>query len=244
MPIVELSFPLRGTPLPYDHGYLLYGAVAGIVPWVAEPAQIDLTIVPIQGSPHGGFLHLTSVSRLAFRLNAGDVERLLPLSDRTFVVEAATLTLGLPTESRLRPVPGLASPFVVAEHHRYSDEVLEWLKAEFLTLDIRAVPTLRLKHGREGASPAEKSRRSFDSPYARHTRHIGDRAVVGWEAQIFGLAPAESFRLQERGVGPGRRYGCGVFMPVEGARPRPASRFGATGVWFPPADKGSRGPGI
>jgi CRISPR-associated protein Cas6 len=234
VPIIELSFPLRGTPLPFDHGYPLYRAVSGIVPWVAEPAQTDLAIVPIQGRPHGGFLHLTSVSRLAFRLNADDVQKLLPLSDQTLVVEAAVLRVGRPNEYRLRPVPGLASPFVVAEHHRYSDEVLEWLKAEFLTLDIRAVPTLRLRHGREGASPAERTR-SFDCPYERHIRHIDGRAVVGWEVQVFGLAPEESVRLQERGVGPGRRYGCGVFMPVVGERPRPASRHGATGVWFPPA---------
>lgn len=235
MPIIELSYRLRGTPLPQDHGYSLYRAVAGIVPWVAEPAQIDLAIVPIQGSAHRGFLHLTSVSRLAFRLNADDVEKLLPLADQTLVVEAATLRLGSPTEYRLRPVPGLASQFVVAEHSRHSDEVLEGLKAEFLTLDIRAVPTLRMRHGREGAGPSEQGRRSFDCPYARHTRHIGDRAVVGWEVQVFGLAPEESFRLQERGAGPGRRYGCGVFMPVVGERPRPASRSDGTGVWFPPA---------
>jgi CRISPR-associated protein Cas6 len=235
VPIIELSFPLGGTPLPYDHGYLMYRAVAGIVPWVGEPAQIDLAIVPIQGSPHGGFLHLTSVSRLAFRLNADDVEKLLPLTDQLLIIDAATLRLGQPTEFRLRPVPGLASPFVVAEHCRYSDEVLERLKAEFLTLDVRAVPTLRRKRGREGASPAEQSRRSFDCPYARYTRHIDDRSVVGWEVQVFGLAPEESVRLQEHGVGPGRRYGCGVFMPVVGERPRPASRRGATGVWFPPA---------
>jgi CRISPR-associated protein Cas6 len=235
MPVVELIFPLRGTPLPYDHGYLMYRAVAGIVPWVGEPAQIDLAIVPIQGSPHGGFLHLTSVSRLAFRLNADDAEKLMPLSDQSLVVEAATIRLGQPTEYRLRPVPGLASPFVEAERYRHSDEVLEWLKAEFRALDIKAVPTLRLKHGRVGASPAEQSRRSFDCPYVRHNRQIDDRSVVGWEVQVFGLAPEESVRLQERGIGPDRRCGCGVFMPVVGERPRPASRFGATGVWFPPS---------
>jgi CRISPR-associated protein Cas6 len=233
VPIIELSFPLRGTPLPQDHGYPLYLAVAGIVPWVAEPAQMDLAIVPIQGSPHGGFVHLTRFSRLAFRLNVDDAERLLPLSDRTLAVEAATLKLGRPAEYRLRPVPGLASPFIVAEHCRHSDEVLEWLKAEFLTLDIRAIPTLRLRRGRKGASPAEPDRRSFDCPFERHIRHIDNRGVVGWEAQVFGLTPEESVRLQERGVGPGRRFGCGVFIPVIGERPRPASRHGATGVWFP-----------
>ena len=235
MPIIELSFPLRGTPLPQDHGYALYRAVAGIVPWVAEPAQLDLAIVPIHGSPHGGFVHLTRVSRLAFRLNADDAERLLPLSDRTLAVDAATLKLGRPTEYRLRPVPGLASPFIVAEQCRHSDEVLEWLKAEFLALDIREIPALRLRRGRKGGSPAEPDRRSFDCPYERHIRHIDGRAVVGWEAQVFGLTPEKSVRLQERGVGPGRRYGCGVFMPVVGERPRPASRPGATGVWFPEA---------
>jgi CRISPR-associated protein Cas6 len=211
----------------------MFRAVTGIVPWVGEPAQIELAIVPIEGSRHGGYIHLTRTSRLAFRLNADDVEKLLPLSDQRLVVEAATLRLGAPTEFRLRPVPGLASPFVVAEHHRHSDEVLEWLKAEFLTLDIRAVPTLRLKHGRESVSSTERNRRSFDCPFARYSRQIDDRAIVGWEVQVFGLAPEESLRLQERGIGPGRRHGCGVFMPVVGERPRPASRFGTTGVWFP-----------
>jgi CRISPR-associated protein Cas6 len=232
VPIIELSFPLGGTPLPYDHGYLMYRAVARIVPWVVEPAQLDMAIVPIQGSPHGGFVHLTRTSRLAFRLNDGDVEKLLPLSDRLLVIDAATLRLGRPTEFRLRPVPGLASPFVAAEHVRHSDEVLEWLKAEFLALDIRAVPTLRQRRGRS-ASPVGPDRRSFDCPYERHHRQIEDRSVVGWEVQVFGLAPEESVRLQERGVGPGRRYGCGVFMPVIGERPRSAPRHGATGVWFP-----------
>lgn len=234
MPTVELSFPLRGTPLPYDHGYLVHRAVAGIVPWVAEPAQVNLALVPIRGSAHGGFLHLTSVSRLAFRLDSDDVERLQPLADRVLAVEAATLRLGRPTEHALRPVPGLLSPFVAVEHSRQSDAVLQTLKAEFVALDIRAVPALRLRHGREGASPAGQGRRSFDCPYARYVRQVGGRSVVGWEVQVFGLAPAESVRLQERGVGPGRRYGCGVFVPAAGEPSRRAAKSGAAGVWFPP----------
>jgi CRISPR-associated protein Cas6 len=233
--MIELNFPLGGTPLPFDHGYPLYRAVAGIVPWVGEPAQIDLAIVPIRGSPHGGFLHLTSTSRLAFRLSAEDVEKLLPLTGRILAVDAATLKLGKPTDSRLRPVPGLASPFTVVEPCRHSDEVLERLKAEFIALDIRAVPSLRRKHGREGTNPPGQRGRSFECPYARHHRQVAGNSVVGWEVQVFGLTPEESVRLQERGVGPGRRYGCGVFMPVEGKRPRPASRRGDTAVWFPPA---------
>jgi CRISPR-associated protein Cas6 len=231
VPIVELRFPLRGTPLPYDHGYRLFRAVAGVVPWVAEPAQVDLAMVPIQGSPHGGFIHLTSVSRLAFRLESGDVERLAPLAGLCLAVEAATLTLGRPTVCGLRPAPGLMSLFVADERRSHSDRFLEWLKTEFVSLGIRAVPALRRKRGREGESPDGPSRRSFDSPFARHSRQIGDDSVTGWEVQVFGLAPEESLRVQERGIGPGRRYGCGVFTTIEGERRRP--HHGATGVWFP-----------
>jgi len=224
---------LRGTPLPYDNGYRLYQAVAGVVPWVREPAQVDLAIVPIQGTSHGGFVHLTRVSRLRFRLNAGDVAMLLPLAEQHLVIDAATLRLGRPVEFRLRPAPGLMSLFVVAEHSRHSDEFLEWVKEQFRALDIRAVPALRRQRNRASVSPTEENRRSFDSPYARHHRQIGDNSVVGWEVQVFGLTPEESVRLQEHGVGPGRRYGCGVFVPDEKGRPRP--RHDTTGVWFPEA---------
>lgn len=233
MPIVELSFPLRGTPLPYDNGYRLYQAVVGVAPWVSEPAQVDLAIVPIQGTSHGGFIHLTRVSRLRFRLNADDIEKLLPLSDRTLVVEAATLKLGRPAEFRLRTAPGLMSLFVAAEHYSHSDEFLAWVKEQFRVLEIRAVPALRRKHGRDSGSLTGENRRSFDSPFARHHRQIGDNSVIGWEVQVFGLTPEESVRLQEHGVGPGRRYGCGVFVPDERERPRPTPKYGATGVWFP-----------
>ncbi len=231
MPIVELSFPLRGTPLPYDNGYRLYQAVVRIVPWVREPAQVDLAIVPIQGTPHGGFIHLTRVSRLRFRLNAGDIPMLLPLAEQRLVIDAATLRLGRPAEFRLRPAPGLMSLFVVAERLRHGAEFLEWVKGQFRALEIRAVPALRRQRGRESVDPTEKNRRSLDSPYARHHRQIGDSSVVGWEVQVFGLTPEESVRLQEHGVGPGRRYGCGIFVPDEKRRPR--TKHDATGVWFP-----------
>jgi len=134
--MIELSFPLSGTPLPYDHGYLLYRAVAASCRGWAKPAQIDLAIVPIQGSPHGGFLHLTS---LPTRVSAErrDTEKLLAADRPSPRHRRGNAPAGAATEFRLRPVPGLASPFVVAEHHRHSDAVLELAEAEFRALDIR-----------------------------------------------------------------------------------------------------------
>jgi len=233
MPVVELSFPVRGTPLPVDNGYLVYRAVARAVPWVGEPAQMELAVVPVQGNPHRGFLDLTPTSRLAFRLNADDAPMLLPLADQCLVLDGMTLILGKPTTSDLRPAPSLMSMFVVAERCRHSDEVQEWLETQSRALDIRSVPTLRRKRNREQVNPTESDRDSYACPYVRRYRHVGDNAVVGWEVQVRGLAPGESVRLQEHGIGPGRRYSCGVFVPDEGGQPRPASRRDATAVWFP-----------
>jgi len=232
MPAVELSFPVRGTPLPADNGYIVYQAVARAVPWVGEQAQVGLAILPIQGNPHHGFLDLTSVSRLAFRLAAGDVPMLSPLAGRCLVFGNVTLILGQPAQVDLRPTSSLASAFVVAEGCRHSDEVQDWLVRQFRALDIGAVPELRLKRFKEQS--VTTARYGTSCPYVRRFRQVGESSVVGWEVQVRGLTPEESLRLQETGIGPGRRYGCGVFVPDTGARVRPAPRHD-TGVWFPDA---------
>jgi len=233
MPVVELSFPVRGTPLPYDNGYIVYRAVARVVPWVREPAQTELAILPAQGDPRYGFLNLTAASRLAFRLDSDDTPRLLPLAGQRLEIPGGALTLGQPTRSRLRPVPSLMSMFVVADRYGPSDEFHEWLKAEARGLNIRPVPTLRRKRGHEFVSPIAGGGQPRDCPYARHNRQIGDNAVVGWEVQFCGLKPEESTRLQERGIGPGRRYGCGVFVPLNDEPPRRVPRRRDSQVWFP-----------
>lgn len=230
--MVELSFPVRGTSLPVDNGFIVYQAVARSVPWVGEQAQVGLAIVPIQGNPHRGFLDLTPGSRLAFRLAAGDVPRLSPLAGQCLVFGNVTLILGEPTESDLRPASSLASAFVVAEGCRHSDEVQEWLAQQFRALYIGAVPALRPKRFKEQSATA---RSGTSCPYVRRFQQVGETSVVGWEVQVRGLTPQESLRLQEIGIGPGRRYGCGVFVPDPGAHVRSAPRRRDTGVWFPDA---------
>ncbi|HTW92190.1 MAG TPA: type I-MYXAN CRISPR-associated protein Cas6/Cmx6 [bacterium] len=233
MPVVELSFPVRGTPLPVDNGYIVYRAVARAVPWVAAEAQVGLAIVPIQGNPHRGFLDLTPGSRLTFRVGAEALPMLEPLAGQCLVFGSATLILGQPTRSELRPAASLVSAFVVVEQCRYSDEVEEWLAAQFRALGIRAVPALRRKQVNEHAGPSDTGRPASGCPYVRRFRQIGETAVVGWEVLARGLSPEESLRLQELGVGPGRRMGCGVFVPERGAVGRSAPRRHSTGVWFP-----------
>lgn len=232
MAIVELSFPVRGTSLPVDNGFIVYQAVARSVPWVGEQAQVGLAIVPIQGNPHRGFLDLTSGSRLTFRLSAGDVPRLSPLAGQCLVFGNVTLILGQPAQSDLRPSSSLASAFVVAEGCRHSDEVQEWLTRQFRTLDIGTAPELRLKRFKEQPATAQSG---TSCPYVRRFQQVGESSVVGWEVQVRGLVPQESLRLQEVGVGPGRRYGCGVFVPDTGAHVRSAPQRRDTGVWFPDA---------
>jgi CRISPR-associated protein Cas6 len=55
----------------------------------------------------------------------------------------------------------------------------------------------------------------------------GGREIVGYALALHGLAPDDAIRVQAEGIGAGRRFGCGIFVPhkviatpSQGRRPR------------------------
>ena len=51
------------------------------------------------------------------------------------------------------------------------------------------------------------------SLFLRRTLKIKDKQVVGFALQVEGLSAEESIRLQEKGLGGRRHFGCGLFTP-------------------------------
>ena len=43
-----------------------------------------------------------------------------------------------------------------------------------------------------------------------------DQVISARSLMIDGIEVAESVRLQQEGLGPGRKYGCGIFLPHKG----------------------------
>ncbi|MPZ16236.1 MAG: type I-MYXAN CRISPR-associated protein Cas6/Cmx6, partial [Chloroflexi bacterium] len=89
-PVVDVSFPLSGTTIPADHGYLLYAAISGRAPVLHENARAG--VHPIGGRPSGGRrLALTPASRLTLRLPAALIPEALDLAGTELAIDGGML---------------------------------------------------------------------------------------------------------------------------------------------------------
>lgn len=216
MPTVDLRFHLVGKSIPADHGYALYSAVSRHVAWVHEPAQNRLGIHPINGAPAGNRqLRLTQASRLTFRLDPENIMRLLPLAGKELDLDGHKLRVGTPKTYALKPAATLRSRLVTIKLKDRLDPAsfLAAVRAVLVRQGIKGEPGLLRRKGRsslEGKSGSDPDR----SPFVRRTLRIHDKEVVGYAVIVQSLTADESLKLQDRGIGGRRRYGCGIFVPV------------------------------
>ena len=210
-PVIDLSFELRGTSIPADHGYALYAALSRHLPWLHgnETAGIH----PIHGQLIGGRqLALTRASRLVLRLPAGRLPEAIPLAGRGLDVDGATLTVGVPTVYPLHPVSSLVSRLVVIRGFTEAEPFLAALGRQLAERGVEGSAAL-VAHIRQGPLEGHTGGRY---PFVRRTLRIRDREVVGFAVRVSDLGPEDSLDLQAVGLGGRRRFGCGVFVRVEG----------------------------
>jgi len=217
MPVVDLSFRLLGKSIPADHGYVLYGALSGIVRAIhnsdAETWK-GLGIHPINGQPSGDRrLTLTPSSRLTMRVDSDLIKDLLEVAGKGLTLGDDKVRVSVPTVYPLRPVVRLRSRLVTFKHRMEPEPFLAKAQEELSKLNIKVTPGLIRRSGArslEGRTEPAADR----SPFIRRTLRIHDKEVVGFAMEVSGLSADESLRLQETGLGGRRRFGCGIFMPV------------------------------
>src|ERR1017187_7666577 len=119
MPILDYVYPLLGTTIPADHGYLLYAAVSQLLPELhltkaaaADPANpwARVAIHPIKGTLIGNrTLRINEGSRLGIRVPYSLAPKLLGLSGKPLRLGPATVRLGIPAAKGLLPAPRLTT---------------------------------------------------------------------------------------------------------------------------------------
>ncbi len=191
MPFVDLSFPLRGTCVPVDHGYALFSAVNRWIPSLHGNPRLALH--PIRGVYAGnGVLQLTPRSRLTIRLESGEITTCLPLAGKTVMIQGIPLQVGVPRVYLLTPAANLRARLVMIKGFLEEAAFREAAQRQLDDLQIQA----ELKLG-----PLRPVR-------------IQDKRIVGYPVALLGLTAEESLTIQEHGLGGRRRFGCGVFVRV------------------------------
>jgi CRISPR-associated protein Cas6 len=187
-----VSFPLRGTQLPADHGYLLYSAISKSS---SSLHGIDwLAIELISGFPSGrGLIALSGTqanglrrggdATLRLRIPADHYRDVLPLAGKQLDIGGHQIRLGLPFARPLDPAPSLYARVVTIKKFTEPDPFLEAVNRQLDALDVKGAAEL----------PRDEQGR-----YRRRIVTIHGKSVVGFSVAVHDLN--EEAKRQDSGV--------------------------------------------
>ena len=190
---VDLVFPLDGQVLPRDHAQALQQALCARLPWLgAEPRAGIHPIKLVPGNEEQALL--SRRARLLLRVGAGRVDELMALAGLELDVAGHRVRLGAPHRRELQAHATLYAYRLAADS---ADEMT------FMTTVAGELATLAIG----GERVCGKRQRMV----------VAGRVLDTFSLMLHALAPEQSLRLQQFGLGPHRLLGCGIFVPHKSA---------------------------
>ncbi|SCZ59730.1 type I-MYXAN CRISPR-associated protein Cas6/Cmx6 [Thiohalomonas denitrificans] len=198
--VLDVAFDMRCRALPVDHADALYQAICEALPWfdAVEAAGLHL----IHGAESGNgwerpedsdeLLYLSRRTKLTLRLPREQVEEAEALTGQTLRVAGYDMTLGKPTRRPLSTHSALYSRHVVSDPAEDEEAFLQRSVEELKAIGVRFKKILCGK---------------------MHVFRTTDGEVITRSLFVADLSREDAVRLQEQGVGPGRKRGFGVFIP-------------------------------
>lgn len=197
--IVDAVFAIACPCLPVDHAYALQQAIEEALPWFAQEPRAGLHTVHGAASSSGwmrpegahALLQLSHRARLALRLPAHRAEQAAALVGRTLQVAGWPLHV---EKMALRPLSRITTLFSRCVVLAAGDE------AAFVSAATEELGALGIR--------AERMVCGRVTPVATPERTYQGRSLM-----LAGLTLEQSLLLQQSGLGGGRRFGCGLFIP-------------------------------
>ncbi len=209
--IVDAVFAISCRSLPVDHAWALSQAIEGALPWFADEPDASLHTVHGAASASGWMrpegademLQLSHRARLALRLPRHRIDAAGALVGRTLQVADWPLRVDRLALRPLSPITTLFARCVVlagtdampASVINAADDEPAFMAAAARELGALGIRPATMLCGRV-------------TLVGTPTRTYQSRSVM-----VAGLTREQSLALQQRGLGIGRRLGCGVFIP-------------------------------
>jgi CRISPR-associated protein Cas6 len=187
--MVDVAFALQGRTLPADYRAPLANALARALPWLSEDPAIGVhRLNLVRGG--GGEVLVSPRTRLLLRVPRARGGEAAALEGTGLDVAGHALRLGPARTRELLPHGTLYAHFVEAGTPDEGAFVAH-LRAQLDALEIAAQPVCGRWSSTEGR--------------------------VGCSVMLSALQPPQSLRVLERGLGPHRLLGCGLFGPHKSA---------------------------
>ncbi len=198
--VVDVVYNIQCRCLPVDHVWALSRAISAALPWFADEPEAGLHPIHVAESGNGwmrpdapdALLQLSRRTRLMLRLPKHRTEDAGKLTGQTLDVGGNTMKVEKATVKPLSAITTLFSRYIVSAEGM--DEAAFLREAQSLLAGMGIRP--------------KKMLCGIERVIATPDRRIHTRSLM-----LADLAVEESVKLQQRGLGPGRTLGCGLFLP-------------------------------
>lgn len=204
--VVDLAFRVDCPTLPLDHAHALSSALQQQLPWLQEEAHAGVHLIHGAASGNGWFrpqdtrdalLHLSRRTRMRLRLPRHRLDDARQLSGKTLEIDGHPLRIGASEVFLLSSLSTLFARYVITRADVDEAEFLQQAADQLQSLGINCRKMLG------GIS---------------HTLAFPDAPVVTRSLMVADLEPEQSVHLQQVGLGEGRTFGCGLFLPHKGIK--------------------------
>lgn len=202
--VVDLCFKISCRQIPTMHAYELAQALYRVLPWLQD--EPDIGIHQIHGAatgngwerpPDGELMHLSKRAKMHLRVPKEKVGDARKITGETLDILGYPVEIGEASVRLLNPIQTIFSRYVIGPGGLDEEQFVDWLAAELQQRDIHVRKMLC------GIG---------------HTIKTPDGDIETRSVMIADLDKATSLSLQETGIGPGRHFGCGIFLPHKGIR--------------------------
>ena len=213
--IVDMVYKVDCRMLPTDHAQALSSALMGALPWLAEEEDAAIHTIHVAESGNGWIrpddpddvLYLSRRTRMTLRVPKHRIEDAHGLTGQVLDVAGQRLRVGPGHVRKLSTQPVLFARYVagddVDDEERFLRQVYDWVSA----LGVRPRKMM---------------------PGRRHVLQSDTGPLATRSLMLADLSRDEAVRLQQKGIGPGRKLGCGIFIPHKGIEAVRNSRAEAT----------------
>lgn len=199
--IVDLSFTVKCKCLPLEHMDELSKSLCEKIPGLEENKFVG--IHPINGAESGNgwerssdpneLIYLSRRQKMTLRLPKEFIADVEKLAGQTLSVAGYDLELGKSSIKKLSDLPTTFCRSILIDNRMEEEDFLKWAFNELKALNISVS---KMMAGKERVVLLPDSRE-------RITRSL----------MVAELEKEESVRLQQHGLGEGRKLGCGIFLP-------------------------------
>ena len=196
--MTDIAYMINCKTLPYDHAFKLSNQITMVLPWLNDNLQNGIHMLH---GPHAGHgwerstddtIFLSKRTRLILRIPKTHIDRAKKLEGVTLKISNDTLVVGKSYEKPFTETRDLFSKFVIVDKGINEEQFLEKINNELQQNGVSLHKTICGKTNTLEINNKKKSTRSLMLP---------------------DLSKQQSILIQDKGLGEGRIFGCGLFVP-------------------------------